>query len=141
MTAASAPVPVNTLDLGDAWPRLLVVDDVDDNRAILRRRLMVSHFRVDEARDGYECLAMLEQTPYALVLLDYMMPGLDGIDTLKQIRARWTKQQLPVVMVTARDEDPVIIRCLEAGANDHIAKPFSFPVLVARVRALLPAAA
>lgn len=119
------------------WPRLLVVDDVDDNRNILMRRLMVAHFEVDEAASGLECLQMLDERPYAAVLLDYIMPGMDGLETLKRIRQRWSKTELPVILVTARDDDPIIILSLEAGANDHVAKPYSFPVLVARVRAQL----
>lgn len=128
------------LDLGQDWPRVLVVDDIDDNRNVLRRRLMVAHFKVDEAADGAQCLKMLEEHAYSAVLLDYMMPGMDGLETLQRIREKWSKRDLPVIMVTARDEDPLIVKLLEAGANDHVAKPFSFPVLVARVRAHLPSA-
>ncbi len=125
-------------DNSEEWPRLLVVDDIDDNRNILLRRLMVAHFEVDEAASGYECLAKLEERPYAAVLLDYVMPGMDGLETLKRIREKWSKTELPVILVTARDDDPMIIHSLQAGANDHIAKPYSFPVLVARVRSHLP---
>lgn len=119
------------------WPRLLVVDDIDDNRNILTRRLMVAHFEVDEAASGAECLEKLNERPYAAVLLDYLMPEMDGLETLKHIRQKWSKTELPVILVTARDDDPMIILSLEAGANDHVAKPYSFPVLVARVRAHL----
>jgi DNA-binding response OmpR family regulator len=124
-------------DNAEVWPRVLVVDDIEDNRAILQRRLMVAHFEVDEADSGERCLALLETTKYAAILLDYQMPGMDGLETLRHIRARWSKLELPVIIVTARDDDPLIIQCLDQGANDHVAKPFSFPVLVARVRALL----
>lgn len=119
------------------WPRLLVVDDVDDNRNILMRRLMVAHFEVEEAASGAECLEKLDERAYAAVLLDYIMPDMDGLETLKRIRQRWSKTELPVILVTARDDDPLIVLSLEAGANDHVAKPYSFPVLVARVRAHL----
>lgn len=128
------------LDLGEHWPHLLVVDDIEDNRTVLRRRLMVAHFQVDECASGAEALAKLAERRYAAVLLDHMMPGMDGLETLQRIRERWSKRELPVIMVTARDEDPLVIRLLEAGANDFVAKPFSFPVLAARVRAQLDAA-
>jgi DNA-binding response OmpR family regulator len=143
MTHAQQPAPSANgakLDLGENWPHLLVVDDIEDNRTVLRRRLMVAHFQVDEACGGAEALEMLAKRKYAAVLLDHMMPGMDGLETLQRIRAQWSKRELPVIMVTARDEDPLVIRLLEAGANDFVAKPFSFPVLAARVRAQLETA-
>jgi len=126
-------------DEDEEWPHVLVVDDVEDNRDLLRRRLMIAHFQVTEARDGHECLAELDKHDFDAVLLDFMMPGLDGLETLRRIRQTRPKQDLPVIMVTARDEDPMIVKCLEAGANDFVAKPFSFAVLQARLRAHLPA--
>lgn len=128
------------IDDEEVWPHVLVVDDVEDNRDLLRRRLMIAHFQVSEACDGHECLAKLDAQRFDAVLLDYMMPGLDGLETLRRIRQRWGKSEMPVIMVTARDEDPMIVKCLEAGANDFVAKPFSFPVLQARLRAHLPQA-
>ncbi len=127
----------NAASNDDEWPHILVVDDIEDNRDLLRRRLMIAHFQVSEARDGAECLDMLGRQRFDAVLLDYMMPNMDGLETLQRIRAQWTKNDLPVIMVTARDEDPMIVKCLESGANDFVAKPFSFPVLQARVRAAL----
>ncbi|MGE3250614.1 MAG: response regulator transcription factor [Hyphomonadaceae bacterium] len=121
----------------EVWPHVLVVDDLEDNRDLLRRRLMIAHFQVSEACDGQQCLDKLAAEPFDAVLLDYMMPGLDGLETLRRIRSQWDKSQMPVIMVTARDEDPMIVKCLEAGANDFVAKPFSFPVLQARLRAHL----
>lgn len=126
-------------DEEEEWPHVLVVDDVEDNRDLLRRRLMIAHFQVTEAKDGLACLAALDKERFDAVLLDFMMPGLDGFETLQRIRAKWSKTELPVIMVTARDEDPMIVKCLEAGANDFVAKPFSFAVLQARLRAHLPA--
>ena len=130
--------PANNL-LADQthWPRVLVVDDIEDNREILRRRLMAARFEVETACDGAECLEKLAGAAYDIVLLDHMMPGLDGLETLAVIRAKWSKTALPVIMVTARDDDPMIVKAFDLGANDFVAKPFSFPVLVARTRAQL----
>lgn len=117
------------------WPRVLVVDDIEDNREILRRRLMAARFEVETASDGHECLAKLEGASFDVILLDHMMPGLDGLETLQIIRKTWSKAALPVIMVTARDDDPMIVKAFDMGANDFVAKPFSFPVLAARTRA------
>lgn len=138
MTAA----PAKALLADDArWPRVLVVDDIEDNREILRRRLMAARFEVETACDGAECLERLAAAAYDIVLLDHMMPGLDGLETLAVIRSKWSKTDLPVIMVTARDDDPMIVKAFDMGANDFVAKPFSFPVLVARTRAQLEQAA
>ena len=125
----------------DKWPRVLVVDDVEDNREILRRRLMAARFEVETACSGAEGLEMLAANPFDIVLLDHMMPGMDGMETLAVIRSKWAKTELPVIMVTARDDDPLIVKAFDMGANDFVAKPFSFPVLAARTRAQLEAVA
>lgn len=117
------------------WPRVLVVDDIEDNREILRRRLMAARFEVETACSGMECLDKLAASSFDVVLLDHMMPGLDGLETLAVIRGKWSKVELPVIMVTARDDDPMIVKAFDIGANDFVAKPFSFPVLAARTRA------
>ncbi len=117
------------------WPRVLVVDDIEDNREILRRRLMAARFEVETACSGMECLDKLAASNFDVVLLDHMMPGLDGLETLAVIRGKWSKVELPVIMVTARDDDPMIVKAFDIGANDFVAKPFSFPVLAARTRA------
>ena len=125
----------------EKWPRVLVVDDVEDNREILRRRLMAARFEVETACSGAECLEMLAAKPFDIVLLDHMMPGMDGMETLAVLRSKWSKTELPVIMVTARDDDPLIVKAFDMGANDFVAKPFSFPVLAARTRAQLEAVA
>jgi DNA-binding response OmpR family regulator len=135
MTLAASP-------LDEApWPRVLVVDDIEDNREILRRRLMAARFEVETACNGAECLDKLAGATFDVVLLDHMMPVLDGLETLAVIRAKWSKTDLPVIMVTARDDDPMIVRAFDMGANDFVAKPFSFPVLAARTRAQVEAKA
>ena len=133
---SAAPHPANdTLTKEARWPRVLVVDDIEDNREILRRRLMAARFEVETACDGMQCLDMLAKGAFDIVLLDHMMPVLDGMETLAVIRSKWSKTDLPVIMVTARDDDPMIVKAFDMGANDFVAKPFSFPVLVARTRA------
>lgn len=119
------------------WPRVLVVDDIEDNREILRRRLMAARFEVETACDGVQCLEKLAAGAFDIVLLDHMMPVMDGMETLAVIRSKWSKTDLPVIMVTARDDDPMIVKAFDMGANDFVAKPFSFPVLAARTRAQL----
>jgi DNA-binding response OmpR family regulator len=96
---------------------------------------------VETASDGRECLAKLEGARFDIILLDYMMPEMDGIETLAELRKTWSKADLPVIMVTARDDDPIIVKAFELGANDFVSKPFSFPVLLARARAQLDKAA
>jgi DNA-binding response OmpR family regulator len=139
MTAFNALAP-DPFSAEAKWPRVLVVDDVEDNREILRRRLMAARFEVETACSGAECLETLAERPFDIVLLDHMMPGMDGIETLTAIRGKWSKTELPVIMVTARDDDPLIVKAFDIGANDFVAKPFSFPVLAARTRAQLEAA-
>ncbi|MBT9447277.1 MAG: response regulator [Hyphomonadaceae bacterium] len=138
----SAPQPLanSPFTAEERWPRVLVVDDIEDNREILRRRLMAARFEVVTACSGAECLEVLGESPFDIVLLDHMMPGMDGIETLTAIREKWPKTVLPVIMVTARDDDPLIVKAFDIGANDFVAKPFSFPVLAARTRAQLEAA-
>ena len=135
---SAPPASANGLLSNEArWPRVLVVDDVEDNREILRRRLMAVRFEVETACDGAECLEKLARGKFDIVLLDHMMPVMDGMETLAVIRSKWSKTDLPVIMVTARDDDPMIVKAFDMGANDFVAKPFSFPVLASRTRAQL----
>ena len=137
--SATQPLVKDPFAADANWPRVLVVDDVEDNREILRRRLMAARFEVETACSGAECLEMLAAGKFDIVLLDHMMPGMDGMETLAVIRSKWAKTQLPVIMVTARDDDPLIVKAFDMGANDFVAKPFSFPVLAARTRAQIEA--
>src|SRR5690606_9195447 len=81
--------------------RILLVDDILDNRVVLTRRLTRRGFEVIEAKSGEEALALHASTPFDLVLLDVMMPGISGLEVLTQIRRTFTSQQLPIIMVTA----------------------------------------
>ena len=125
------------------WPfpvgdtRILIVDDVDDNRVVLQRRLDRIGFRTETCEDGMKALAAISIDPPDLVILDWMMPGLSGIETLKAMREHYDMNALPIIMCTARDEESSIVDAIEAGANDYIQKPIKMPVLLARMSAQL----
>jgi len=114
-------------------PRLLIVDDISDNRALLTRRFERRGFDVTEAESGLAALELIEKETFDLVLLDVMMPGIDGMETLKRIRGRKSALALPVIMVTAKSESTNIVDALECGANDYVTKPVDFAVALARV--------
>lgn len=118
-------------------PNVLVVDDIESNREILRRRLSRSGFKIDTASDGYKALTMLAEKEYDIVLLDIMMPGLSGIDVLKVIRGDTKWKNLPIIMVTAKDEGDILPECLDMGADDYVSKPINISVLKARMGAQL----
>jgi DNA-binding response OmpR family regulator len=121
----------------DAKFTLLVVDDVEDNRTILRRRFESVGFAVVEAESGEAALAALEQEPVDLVLLDIQMPGLSGVDTLKEMRASRPTAELPIIMVTASTAISDVVNARKLGANDYVTKPIDFTVALARVRGQL----
>jgi diguanylate cyclase (GGDEF)-like protein len=114
-------------------PRLLIVDDISDNRAILTRRFQRRGFEVVEADSGFAAIELINRESFDLVLLDVMMPGIDGIETLKRIRSQQSASALPVIMVTAKSESNNIVDALELGANDYVTKPVDFAVALARV--------
>jgi diguanylate cyclase (GGDEF)-like protein len=114
-------------------PRILIVDDISDNRTILTRRFQRRGFDVVEADSGFTAIELIDKDPFDLVLLDVMMPGIDGIETLKRIRSQRSASALPVIMVTAKSESANIVDALELGANDYVTKPVDFAVALARV--------
>jgi diguanylate cyclase (GGDEF)-like protein len=114
-------------------PRLLIVDDISDNRTILTRRFQRRGFDVVEAECGLTAIELIDRESFDLVLLDVMMPGMDGIETLRRIRSRNSPSALPVIMVTANSESGNIVDALELGANDYVTKPVDFAVALARV--------
>jgi diguanylate cyclase (GGDEF)-like protein len=115
--------------------RILVVDDIADNRIILSRRLVRRGFEVVEADGGRVALELIAQQPFDLVLLDINMPDLDGISVLKTIRQSHSESTLPVIMVTAHGESADTVAALTLGANDYVTKPVDFPVALARIEA------
>ena len=117
--------------------RLLVVDDVALNRDLLGRRLTSQGYQVEMAESGPQALALLQQAPFDLVLLDIMMPDMDGYEVLDRIKRDPALQHLPVVMVSALGETESVVRCIELGADDYLTKPFNPLVLKARVTSSL----
>lgn len=122
---------------GMAKPTILVVEDEAPLLTLLRYNLEKQGFRVEEATDGQEALLRVSESKPDLVLLDWMLPSLSGIEVCRQIRRRPATRDLPVIMVTARTEDQDAVRALDIGADDYITKPFAVEALMARIRALL----
>ena len=116
---------------------LLVVDDVESNRDLMRLQLQRYGYQVSLAEDGEQALAMIARQRFDLVLLDIRMPGMDGIEVLRQIRCSYSQLSLPVIMVTAEDQEQRLIEALRLGANDYLAKPLRLPVTLARIEAQL----
>ena len=122
---------------GFAKPTILIVEDEAPLLTLLRYNLEKQGFRVEEAADGQEALLRVAETKPDLILLDWMLPTLSGLEVCRQIRRRPNTRELPIIMVTARTEDQDAVRALNTGADDYIAKPFVMDALLARIRALL----
>ena len=114
---------------------ILVVEDEIKITRFIKKGLEMEHYTVDTAYDGEEALEKAEINNYDLIILDIMIPKIDGIDTCRQIREK--RIDTPIIMLTARDTVADRIKGLDAGADDYLVKPFAFGELVARIRALL----
>ena len=112
---------------------ILIVDDVEDNRNLLERALGSSGYRTLSAKSGREALSILSLKLPDMVLLDWMMPELSGLDTLRAIREIHPISKLPVIMCTAIGEEMSVVAAIHAGANDYVTKPISIPILRARM--------
>src|SRR5512139_2274174 len=121
--------------------RILVVEDEEALTTLLRYNLDAEGYEVETVGRGDEADTRLKERVPDLVVLDWMLPGLSGIELCRRLRARPETRQLPIIMLTARGEESERIRGLATGADDYIVKPFSVPELVARVGALLRRAA
>ncbi len=115
--------------------RILVIDDDPNITSVLKRGLSYEGFQVDTASSGREGLDQVRMRPPDLVILDVMMPGMDGLEVCRRLRS--ADPALPILMLTARDAASDEVRGLEIGADDYVVKPFTFEVLLARVKALL----
>jgi signal transduction histidine kinase/DNA-binding response OmpR family regulator/putative methionine-R-sulfoxide reductase with GAF domain len=124
--------------VSDADAALLVVDDIEDNRFALSRRLArQGYLNVTTAADGRQALELLASRPFDLVLLDIMMPNVNGYEVLAEMKANELLRHIPVIMISAVDEIDSVIRCIELGAEDYLPKPFNPTLLRARVGACL----
>jgi len=120
-----------------AAPRVLVVEDEASLALILSYNLEAEGFEVEHVDRGDEAEIRLAENPPDLVILDWMLPGVSGLEICRRLRSREATKALPVIMLTARGEENERIRGLSVGADDYVVKPFSVPELVARVQALL----
>jgi response regulator RpfG family c-di-GMP phosphodiesterase len=117
---------------------LLVVDDIEDNRYTLTRRLSREGYtNLTTAANGREALELLQEKPIDLVLLDIMMPEMNGYEVLERLKADPDLRHIPIIMISAVDEIESVIRCIELGAEDYLSKPFNPTLLRARVGASL----
>ncbi|HKA78779.1 MAG TPA: GAF domain-containing protein, partial [Xanthobacteraceae bacterium] len=124
--------------MNDADAALLIVDDIEDNRFALSRRLArQGYLNVTTAADGRQALELLKSKPFDLVLLDIMMPNVNGYEVLAEMKANERLRHIPVIMISAVDEIDSVIRCIELGAEDYLPKPFNPTLLRARVGACL----
>ena len=118
-------------------PIVLIVEDDPSLATLLRYNIEKEGFRVSEAHDGEEALLQVQEAQPDLVVLDWMLPKVSGIEVCRRLRARVETKNLPVIMLTARGEDADRVRGLDTGADDYLTKPFSMTELLARIRAVL----
>ena len=118
---------------------ILVVDDEPNLRQLLRRMLELGGFRVVEAEDGVDALTKLNHLMPHLIILDVMMPDLDGVTLCKMLRNNPRYADLPIIMLSGKTQFPAVQAGLEAGANRYLCKPITMDELIQNVRELLPA--
>jgi len=117
--------------------QILIVEDEKKLAHVLRRGLLEEHYAVDIAYDGEEATEKIDINEYDLIVLDLMIPKVDGLGVLKHVRHNRTLANVPVIILTAKGSEEDKIKGLDEGADDYLTKPFSFAELAARIRALL----
>ncbi len=118
-------------------PLILLVEDEPAQREVLSYNLSAEGFRVAEAGDGEEAMALVGEDPPDLIVLDWMMPNLSGIEVCRRLKSRAETRSIPIIMLSARSEELDRVRGLETGADDYVIKPYSIAELMARVRSNL----
>ena len=118
-------------------PYVLVVEDEDSLSTLLQYNFEKEGYEVEIAKDGEEALLKINERKPDIILLDWMLPKLSGIEVCRRLRLNKNQQKIPVIMLTARGDETDKITGLDHGADDYVLKPFSLPLLFARTRALL----
>ncbi|MDH3692416.1 MAG: diguanylate cyclase, partial [Gammaproteobacteria bacterium] len=113
--------------------RILIVDDVPTNRAVIKSLLARPSYEFTEASDGEEALRCIAETRFDLVILDVLMPGINGLEVLRIIREEYTETELPVLMLTVKDDIDDVVKALKLGANDYVTRPIDYAILAARI--------
>jgi CheY-like chemotaxis protein len=137
MMGGAAPEPPVAVEPTAVPFQILVVDDVADNRAVLERRLQREGHMVVCARDGHDALEKIRERSFDLILLDIMMPEVDGFEVLRRLKRDPQTRDIPVIMISALDDLDSVVRCISEGAEDHLTKPFEPVLLRARINASL----
>ncbi len=125
------------LELQASGSTLLVVDDLEENRELLNRRLSRLGYSVQLADNGEAALQFVAANPVDLILLDILMPGVNGIEVLRRLKSNPATQHIPVVMLSSSDQIDTVVRCIELGADDFLPKPFNAVLLMARIQSSL----
>ena len=123
--------------MSENQPIVLVVDDNEVNRDVLSRRLTRYGYSAESAATGREALRMIRKKEYDLVLLDIMMPEMNGYQVLERIKEDPLTRSLPVIVISALDDIDSVVKCIELGAEDYLPKPFNPMMLKARISASL----
>ncbi len=118
-------------------PKILVVEDDQAIREMLRFVLKQKHFDILEAENAEQALRLIHDRSPSLILLDWMLPGMSGVDLARKLKEVQETSNLPIIMITAKGEEEDMVRGLDSGADDYVTKPFSPRELVARIRAVL----
>jgi len=133
----AAPPHLETTGEYDVQPYVLVMEDEDALATLLQYNLEKEGYKVVVASDGEEGMLQIDERLPDIVLLDWMLPKLSGIEVCRRIRGRPETRNLPIIMLTARGEETDRVRGLDTGADDYMTKPFSMTELIARIRAVL----